>query len=214
VHSSLPAGVLTDQDELIWRLQRYFSLQTPHPFPSEPVGGSSLREAAVLIPVLRPQAAGGCRVLFTLRSQHLPNHAGQVSLPGGTRDRGDRDAVHTALREAEEEIGLAAEAVQVIGQLRAINLPSGFRVTPVVGLIDADTPLRACPAEVAEIFHAPGELVLSPAHYRRLTMQHNNQPRQVLELHYRHYRIWGATAAILYGLGKSLLQEGDRSRQR
>ncbi len=187
------------------RLLRYFAQQPVRVSQTPPVPHDTpVRPASVLIPVVRPWKASGSRVIFTLRTDTLSRHAGQVSLPGGTSEPHDSNPVHTALRESQEEIGLMPSAVEVIGQLAPVRLPSGFDVTPVVGIVDPDVKLTPCPAEVAAIFNAPGNLVLTPSHYRHVTMEYRNRPRQVLELYYENYRIWGATATILHGLGTEL----------
>lgn len=161
---------------------------------------ASLRKAAVLIPVTRHSNDNESHIILTVRSDQLKTHAGQISLPGGSQDKQDADAVATALRESEEEIGLPSDEVDVIGQLGDISLPSGFQVTPIVGLIKTGLSLTPCPVEVAEIFHAPLSLVLNRDAYTSSFKTYNNMPRKILELQYKNYRIWGATAAILYHL--------------
>jgi 8-oxo-dGTP pyrophosphatase MutT (NUDIX family) len=196
---------MSRHDDTLDRLLHYFA-QQPVRKSSIPVSDNSLpTPASVLIPIIRPWKSQGSQVIFTLRTDTLSSHAGQVSLPGGTCDPGDTNPVHTALRESHEEIGLDPGEVEIIGQLAAVTLPSGFSVTPVVGLLEPDVQLHPSPDEVAAIFHAPGDLVLTPSHYRHFTMHYRNQPRQVLELHYGDYRIWGATASILHGLGTELI---------
>ncbi len=182
----------------------------------------SLREAAVLIPVTRPSGVGEKRggspedrgdpaagikraqlpsqVVLTVRSENLKSHAGQISLPGGSREAGDRNPAATALREAEEEIGLPPEQVEVIGRLGPMDLPSGFRVTPVVGLIPPGLEFTPCSREVAEIFQPPLALILDPQAYARSSYFHAGKTRGTLELPWQDYRIWGATAAILHRL--------------
>ena len=164
----------------------------------------TLRKAAVLIPITRHQANNESHIVLTVRSENLKSHAGQISLPGGTSEAEDPDAVATALRESDEEIGLKAEHVEVIGKLGDMALPSGFHVTPVVGLIQTGLSFKPCPAEVADIFQAPLELLLDTEAYTESTMMFNEVPRKILELQYQHYRIWGATAAILYHLAKEV----------
>lgn len=164
----------------------------------------SLRKAAVLIPVTRNSATQESHVVLTVRSANLKSHAGQISLPGGTWEARDADAVSTALRESEEEIGLRRDAVEIIGQLGEMALPSGFRVTPVIGLIEPGLQFTPCPVEVADIFQAPLELVLNPEAYRRSEILFNEQPRQILELLFEDYRIWGATANILHHLAEAV----------
>lgn len=161
----------------------------------------SLREAAVLIAVSRPGGdASLSKVVLTVRSENLKSHAGQISLPGGSIEPDDADLAAAALREAEEEIGLPPKKVEVIGELGPMALPSGFLVTPVVGLIQPDLKFTPCSREVADIFETPLDLILNPEAYVRSTYLHAGVKRRTLELHYEDYRIWGATAAILHRL--------------
>jgi len=168
------------------------------------LSGRTFRKASVLIPVVKPSHQRPSQIVLTVRSPDLSSHAGQVSLPGGTREERDLDGVMTALREAHEEIGLAPESVQVIGELGQILLPSGFEVTPVVGLVDPAPALRPCPIEVNEIFSAPTNLLMNPRAYQEIAMDYQGKPRTVLELHYQGYRVWGATAAILHHLAREI----------
>lgn len=162
--------------------------------------GSSLRKAAVLIPITRLDADNESHIVLTVRSENLRSHAGQISLPGGTRDAEDSDDIATALRESEEEIGLPASQVEVIGKLGDMALPSGFHITPIVGLIQPGLSFTPAVEEVADIFQVPLDLVLDPNAYKASFMTFNDVERKILELHYEDYRIWGATAAILYHL--------------
>lgn len=162
---------------------------------------ASLRKAAVLIPVSRPvREAPSSRVVLTVRSENLKSHAGQISLPGGSIEPGDKSLADAALREAEEEIGLPPKQVEVIGELGPMALPSGFLVTSVVGLIPPGLAFTACSREVADIFETPLDLILNPEAYVRSSYLHAGVKRGTLELHYEDYRIWGATAAILHRL--------------
>lgn len=162
------------------------------------------RSAAVLIPVTRLNAEAESCVILTVRSADLNSHPGQISFPGGTAEKQDKDPVATALRETQEEIGLHPNNVEVIGRISDIALPSGYRVTPVVGIIDNDLEYLANPAEVEAIFHAPLSLLLDAKAYKRSAVAYQNAERAVLELHYGEYRIWGATAAILYHLASHI----------
>ncbi len=169
---------------------------------------AQFRKAAVLIPVTRLRN-GESHVVLTVRSENLKNHAGQISLPGGTSEPEDKDEIATALRESEEEIGLPQHHVQVVGRLGELALPSGFRVTPVIGIIENDLKFEACPVEVADIFQTPLELILNPNAYMQSSYEYQNQQRKVLELHYEDYRIWGATAAILHHLATQVVRFGS-----
>jgi 8-oxo-dGTP pyrophosphatase MutT (NUDIX family) len=175
-----------------------------HPDPSvnEMVDGEiqTLRRAAVLLPITRLHENQSSDLVLTVRSANLKSHAGQISLPGGTSEDIDQNSIATALRESEEEIGLKAKNVEVLGQLGDLALPSGFHVTPIVGIVDRGLDFVACPDEVADIFQAPLDLVLDITAYKKSAMTFNNQQRTILELMYEDYRIWGATAAILYHL--------------
>ena len=161
---------------------------------------NALRKAAVLIPITRLDSDNDSHIVLTVRSENLRSHAGQISLPGGTRDAEDSDDIATALRESEEEIGLPASQVEVIGKLGDMALPSGFHITPIVGLIQPGLTFTPALEEVADIFQAPLDLVLDPNAYKASFMTFNDIERKILELHHEDYRIWGATAAILYHL--------------
>lgn len=169
---------------------------------------TSLRKAAVLIPITRQDADNDSHIVLTVRSENLRSHAGQISLPGGTCDANDADDIATALRESEEEIGLLSSQVEIIGKLGDMALPSGFHITPVVGLIRPGLNFTAAPEEVADIFQAPLDLVLDLSAYKASFMTYNNVECKILELHYEDYRIWGATAAILYHLAKQVAKMG------
>lgn len=155
-------------------------------------------QAAVLVPiVLRAQPT----VLFTLRTQHLSTHSGQVAFPGGRSDPEDADAAATALREAHEEVGLARSGVEVLGALPVYETGSSFLVTPVVALVQPDMPLQANPAEVDDIFEVPLVFLLDPANHRRQTLRWKGLQRQWYAMPYEDGAgtrfIWGATAGML-----------------
>ena len=164
----------------------------------------SFRQAAVLVPITKTSYNGESSIVLTVRSSSLKTHAGQVSLPGGTSEKQDRDLAATALRESYEEIGLRPEEVEILGQLGELVMPSGYRVTPVVGIIANDLEYAANPAEVEAVFHAPLRMVLDTHAYKRSTVSYRDVKRTVLELNYGDYRIWGATAAILHHLAEQI----------
>lgn len=140
------------------------------------------------------------RLVLTVRTDHLQAHAGQVAFPGGRTDPEDGDALTTALRESEEEIGLDRTLVTPLGYLDCFETISGYCVTPVVAWIDAHAPLYPAPAEVAEVFEVPLAFFLDPANLRRYTMEFRGHQRPMVEFVHGGHRIWGATAAILLNL--------------
>lgn len=156
------------------------------------------RAAAVLLPVvLRPQPT----VLLTLRTAHLPTHAGQVAFPGGKIDAEDDSPEAAALREAQEEVGLAPEHVEVIGRLPQYTTGTAFDITPVVALVAPSLQLQPNPHEVAEAFEVPLHFLMNPAHHRRHEMLWEGRPRQWFSMPYldgeEERFIWGATAGML-----------------
>jgi 8-oxo-dGTP pyrophosphatase MutT (NUDIX family) len=173
--------------------------------------GRSLAPASVLVPLVqRPQ---GLQVLLTRRTEHLRDHAGQISFPGGRAEPDDADAVAAALREAEEEIGLPRAAVDVIGALPTYTTITDYVVTPVVALVQPPFDLRLDTFEVAEAFEVPLQFLMTPAHHRRHEFDWQGQRRQFLSMPWhgpdaagtpREYFIWGATAAMLRNLYRFL----------
>jgi len=154
-----------------------------------------IRPAAVLVPVVRRES--GLTVLLTRRTAHLNDHAGQISFPGGRAEPGDADAAQTALREAAEEIGLQAARVEVLGELHPYVTVTGYRVTPVVGLVTPPLDLRPDDFEVAEVFEVPLAFLLDPANHQRNRVLAEGRERRYYAMPYRHYYIWGATAGML-----------------
>lgn len=153
------------------------------------------RAAAVLIPILKRDT--GYTVLFTQRTAHLSAHAGQVSFPGGGADETDRDAAATALREAEEEIGLSPPSVEILGTLDHYITRSGYRVAPVVGLVAAPQALNPDSSEVEKIFEVPLGHIFSPGALARKKVTLENGERSFYALTWQEFYIWGATAGML-----------------
>ena len=154
--------------------------------------------AAVLVPLVnRPQ---GVTVLLTQRTSHLHDHAGQISFPGGRVDQGDADRISTALREAAEETGIPGAAVEIIGVLPEWDIPTGFRVTPVVGWIEPPFDLAPDPFEVADVFEVPLAFFLDPANHERHSDEINGRRRNFYAMPYQGRNIWGATAGMLHTL--------------
>ena len=165
---------------------------------------NSLRKASVLLAVTRHTESFNSHVVLTVRSANLKSHPGQISLPGGTQEEKDIDPIATALRESQEEIGLKADQVEIIGSLGVLALPSGFLVKPIIGLIDPGLSYTPQPEEVADIFHMPLDLVLDVSAYKKSQVEFKGASRTILELQFEDYRVWGATAAILYHLATEI----------
>jgi 8-oxo-dGTP pyrophosphatase MutT (NUDIX family) len=155
---------------------------------------SPFRRAAVLIGLAERGAQ--LHLLLTERALHLPDHPGQVAFPGG-RLSADETPAAAALREADEEIGLAASAVDVLGELPAQLTVTGFEVTPVVGWLAPGFAPVPDPSEVASVFEVPLEHLLLPASHRRSTRERWGTQFVTEEYLYERFRIWGATATIL-----------------
>jgi 8-oxo-dGTP pyrophosphatase MutT (NUDIX family) len=158
--------------------------------------------AAVLIPVIAHPP--GLTVLFTQRTTHLRSHSGQVSFPGGRAEPGDASAEFTALRETEEEIGLRPSAVEVLGRLPDYRTRTGYRVTPVVGLLTPPVAFTPDPNEVAEIFEVPLAFLLDERNRQRRTREFQGQQVGYYVFEYGEKVIWGATAGMLVNLHKML----------
>ena len=152
-------------------------------------------DAAVLVPIL--DVAGNPELILTRRRDNLVRHAGQVAFPGGVRDSGDQGPEGTALREAEEEIGLPAANVGILGRLPRYPTVSGYLVTPVVGYIPRPVELYAAPEEVAEIFKLPLPVLLDGSRWVRRVLEMGNKRVGLPEVHWEGHRIWGVTAGML-----------------
>ncbi len=172
-------------------------------------GEGAVRPAAVLVPLV--PRSDGLAVLLTLRTAHLSAHAGQIAFPGGRTEPEDGSPVGTALRETEEEIGLARDKVEILGTMPAYTTGTGFEVTPVVGLVDPDHALAPDAFEVAETFEVPLAFLMDPAHHqRRLYRWSDGVERAFLAMPWRtpdgtrEHFVWGVTAAMLRNLYRFL----------
>jgi 8-oxo-dGTP pyrophosphatase MutT (NUDIX family) len=154
-----------------------------------------LRPAAVLVPVIRHDA--GLTILFTQRTDHLYDHAGQISFPGGRAEPNDESPAATALRETFEEIGLSQSRVEVLGSLPEYTTVTGYHVTPVVGLVSPPLVLSLDAFEVAEAFEVPLTFFLDPANHQRNSLQYQGRTRHYYAMPFERRYIWGATAGML-----------------
>lgn len=168
-----------------------------HAEMSDLLGHRRRQPAAVLVGLREgPQP----RLVLTRRTDHLQAHAGQVAFPGGRCDPDDADSVDTALRESEEEVGLARALVTPLGFLDCFETISGYCITPVVARIAAEAQLYPAPDEVAEVFEVPLAFFLDRSNLRRYSMEYRGKQRPMVEFVHGGHRIWGATAAMLLNL--------------
>ncbi len=158
--------------------------------------------AAVLVPII--VEAEGTALLFTKRTELVETHKGQVSFPGGVVEETDRDIIQTALREAEEEVGIAAGDVEIVGILNDLATPTGFVITPVVGLVRLTHPLRPNADEVADVFQVPLSFFAQAATVRTEFRVVEGKRREIWYYDTDRHTIWGATAAIIRSLLSAL----------
>lgn len=207
------AGERLTPDGLRARFERRLAW-TPEPTIEAPwrnIEGDP-RVAAVLVPLVVRNH--GLTVLLTQRADHLNDHAGQVSFPGGRQEPFDADATATALREAQEEVGLAPSRVEILGALPDYLTGTGFCVTPVIGLVHPPFALKMDELEVAEVFEVPLAFLMNPANHEERVFRYQGGERRFFAMPYPrsesaqpgeeggsgvggHYFIWGATAAML-----------------
>ena len=165
-------------------------------------GSQTAVPASVLVPVVA--RADSPSVLLTKRTDHLHHHPGQISFPGGRVEAADTSPIDTALRETEEEIGLHRRHIELIGTLPDYLTGTGFRVTPVVGVVTPPFELTLDAFEVAEAFEVPLSHFLDPANHEEHTIMHEGRLRRFHAMPYQGYFIWGATAGIIMSLYRVL----------
>lgn len=164
--------------------------------------GTQLTNAAVLVPIVdRPD---GLTVLLTQRTDHLRDHAGQVSFPGGRVEPSDVDHEATALRETEEEIGLASQHIDLVGRLDRYITRTGYEVIPVVGFVNPPFSVKADPFEVADIFEVPLRFLADPDNHQRHSRFYNGARREFYAMPYEGKYIWGVTAGMIVNLSEVL----------
>lgn len=159
-------------------------------------GAVPLISAAVLVPIV--QEHHGLSLLLTRRTETVETHKGQIAFPGGMVDGADRDRVHTAVREAEEELGIPPASVEMLGMLDDLTTPTGFCITPVVGLLSHLPPLQLSPGEVAEAFMVPLAFFADPGNAEMERRSIRGAVREVWTYRYGGHVIWGATGTIIH----------------
>ena len=158
--------------------------------------------ASVLVPIV--QREEGFSVLLTQRTEHLRDHPGQISFPGGRAEPEDRSPVSTALREAAEEVGLMPNHVDVIGYLPNYHTITGYRVTPVVAFVKPPFELKPDAFEVALTFEAPLAFLMNSANHREFVVLREGRSRKFFAIPYGKQFIWGATAGMILSLYRAL----------
>lgn len=206
-------------DEIVRRVrERSVRLASGLPVPNPPLGSdfslngmvsvpASWRPAAVLVPLVRRET--GITVLLTQRTEDMPSHAGQIAFPGGRVQAEDADAIATALRETEEEVGLERAYVDVIGPVDRYRTGTGYEITPVVGMVRPGFTTRADPREVADVFEVPLAHFLDERNHRLDSRVYQGRERRYYAMPYGERYIWGATAGMLKNLHFVLTAPAD-----
>ena len=158
--------------------------------------------AVLLLVVNHP---GDPTVVFTQRTAHLADHAGQISFPGGRSDEGDETPEHTALREAEEEVGITRDRIEILGRLPQYHTSTGYCVTPVVGWAEPPLSYRPDPHEVADVFEVPLAFLLDSGNHRYESAFYKGRMRNYWAMPYGERFIWGATAGMLVTFHRILI---------
>lgn len=158
-----------------------------------------LKPAAVLVLMVNHDIP---TIVFTQRTAHLTDHAGQISFPGGRVEEDDADASATALREAQEETGVDPSAIEILGALPYYTTGTGYRITPIVGWAPSALRYAPDPSEVAEVFEVPATFLLDPANHRQESAMYKGRMRSYYAIPFRERYIWGATAGMLITLSR------------
>ncbi|NVK21113.1 MAG: CoA pyrophosphatase [Kangiellaceae bacterium] len=156
---------------------------------------TQLRPSAVLVPIIEREQ--GLQLLLTQRTEHLKHHAGQISFPGGRMDDSDKDLIHTALRETEEEVGIEEPLIQVMGKLPLQPTVSGFMIQPVVATIANHYEMTLSADEVADAFEVPLDFVCDEANHNHYFKEYQGRQYPIYSIPYQNRNIWGATASII-----------------
>jgi 8-oxo-dGTP pyrophosphatase MutT (NUDIX family) len=175
------------------------------------INDERFKRAAVLIPLFKKN--GEYHILLTRRSEKVEHHKGQISFPGGRHDHEDEDLLTTALREAEEEMGISPKDVRILGELDDICTVTDFCVSPFVGLIPYPYPFKMNRQEIEEAIEVPLGSLLDPDRFRKDFREHGGRAWPVYFYQHEHHTIWGATASILKQLLDLLPEEEKRNLQ-
>jgi 8-oxo-dGTP pyrophosphatase MutT (NUDIX family) len=197
-------------DEIVRRVrERSIRLASGLPVTPPPVGSDfslsgimplpeKFRAASVLVPIVN--RTPDVTILLTQRTEDMPSHAGQVAFPGGRRQDNDADAVATALRETEEEVGLDRKFIDVIGSYDLYRTGTSYEITPIVGIVTPGFTIRADPREVADVFEVPLDHFLDERNHRIDSRMAQGRERRFYAMPYEGRYIWGATAGMLKNL--------------
>ena len=189
------------KDQFLQRFQLNFLTQSKPPLNHNKYRVKPT-ESAVLVALT--ERAGQLYLILTKRAQHLRHHPGQISFPGGKVEKNDKNIYQTALRETQEEIGIAAIHLNIVGQLNCYQTLTGFHITPVVALVKTDITPVIDRNEVEEIFYVPVSHFLNTQKTIALEIEHNTHRQKVHFMPYKHYNIWGATAEIISDLASHI----------
>jgi 8-oxo-dGTP pyrophosphatase MutT (NUDIX family) len=196
-------------EEIVRRVrERSTRLASGLPVPTAPIGSDfslsgvvptpeTWKPAAVLVPLVN--RAHGMTVLLTQRTADMPSHAGQIAFPGGRR-QADEGAIAAALRETEEEVGIAAQFIDVVGAVDLYRTGTGFEITPIIGILTPGFTVRADPREVADVFEVPLEHFLDEVNHKLDSREYQGRQRRYYAMPYGERYIWGATAGMLKNL--------------
>ncbi len=163
---------------------------------------TQLQPSAVLVPIVERPA--GLQLILTQRAEHLKHHPGQISFPGGRMDDTDKNLIHTALRETDEEIGIPESKIEVIGKLGLQPTITKFMIQPIVGLVESDYQFRVNHDEVDEAFEVPLDFLFKPANQIKSYREFQGIQFPVYAMPYQGRNIWGATAQIIVNFSKLL----------
>ena len=184
------------KEEFLQRFQMLSLATSTHSYRHQ----HKLKHAAVLVPIVINKEQNQLDILLTKRSVHLKHHAGQVSFPGGKVEPSDKSLIATALRETEEEIGLKAKYIQVLGQLPSYQTLTGYDITPIIAFTQPIQHYSFDKNEVAEVFQVPLSHFLMREKHLQVSTYTRGKRHHIHFMPYKQHNIWGVTAAILHDL--------------